>query len=94
MKCAAVSTALAPKAPLAQAVSYRRPSRVEDEVWRRMFDRAIGLLHSAASFISLEAAHILHSGGNIVRDGVVFDKAGSVLVAVVVVASMFIMQRN
>ncbi len=59
-----------------------------------MLERVMGTLHTAASFISLEAAHILHASGEVVRDGVVFDKAGSVVVAVVVVACMFIMPRS
>ena len=59
-----------------------------------MFERITGLIHSAVHLISGEAAHLVRSGGDVMRDAVAFDKAGSVLVAVVVVACMFIMPRS
>ena len=59
-----------------------------------MLERATAMIHAAANVISAETAHVLRSGGDVMRDAVAFDKAGSVLIAVVVVACMFIMPRN
>ena len=59
-----------------------------------MIERVSAIIHSTASFMSMQAAHVLRSGGDVMRDAVAFDKAGSVLIAVVVVAGMFVLPRD
>ena len=59
-----------------------------------MLERVTGVIQSTAHSISLETAYLLRSSGEVVRDAIAFDKAGSVLIAVVVVACMFIMPRS
>ena len=59
-----------------------------------MFERVAEIFHRAASLVDWDLGQVVRSGADVMRDAVAFDKAGSVLVTVVVVACMFIVPRN